>query len=162
MALSFSRSVRSLQQDRFVPALAGLVIGTLLLIAWSAWFFLAKVTLYETSSELDVRRDGALIATFTPEALGRLRPGQSAMLHLATGAGGEMQSFPAVVMTTPSASEEDAQVELFVYSPEPLQPGLTGQVRVEVEYVSPAVLALRSAGQLGDTPKLTLSPQTLE
>ena len=159
MSLSFSRSLRSLHNDSYRLSLAGLAVGILLLLAWSAWFFLAKVTLYETSREFDVRRDGALMVTFEPEALARLRPGQAATLRLANSSGQEAHALPALVMDTPSGGSSNSQVELFVYSPEPLQPGLTGQVQVEVDYVSPAMLALRSAGLFVDDPQLTLSPQ---
>lgn len=161
MSLSFSRSLRSLQQDSFGPALAALIVTSLLLIAWSAWFFLAKVTLYETSREFSIQRDGSLLVNFSPEALTRLRPGQAATLRLANGTTSEGQIFSALVMDTPEASDPNGQVEVYVYSPESLQPGLAGQVQVEVEHVSPAVLVLRSAGQFVDDPKLTLSPQTL-
>ena len=159
MSLSFSRSLRSLQNDSYGLSLVGLAVGILLLVAWSAWFFLAKVTLYETSREFDVRRDGALMVTFEPEALARLQPGQTARLRLANTTGQTAGTLLALVMDTPSGGSGNSQVELYVYSPEPLQPGLTGQVQVEVDYVSPAVLALRSAGQFVDDLPLTLSPQ---
>jgi hypothetical protein len=163
MSLSFSRSLRSLQRDSFSPALAALIVTTLLLIAWSAWFFLAKVTLlYETSREFSVQRDGSLLVNFSPEALARLRPGQAATLRLVNGTPPEGQTFPAVVMDTPMANNPTGQVEVYVYSPEPLQPNQVGQVQVEVEYISPAMLVLRSTGQFVDDPKLTLSPQNPE
>ena len=162
MALSFSRSLRSLQQDSFGPTLAALIITSLLLMAWCAWFFLAKVTLYETSREFSVQRDGSLLVNFSPEALARLRPGQAATLRLANRVAPEGQTFPALVMDTPQTNDQTSQVELHVFSPEPLQPGQAGQIQVEVEYVSPAVLVLRSAGQWVDDPKLTLSPQHSE
>lgn len=159
MSLSFSRSLRSLQQDSFGPALAALIITSLLLLAWSAWFFLAQVTLYETSRDFSVQRDGSLLVEFSPEGLARLRPGQAATFRPTGGAGPEGQIFPALVMDTPATT---GPVALHVFSPEPLQPGQTGQIQVEVEQVSPAMLVLRSAGQFVDDPQLTLSPQTRE
>jgi hypothetical protein len=65
-------------------------------------------------------------------------------------------------MDTPMANNPTGQVEVYVYSPEPLQPNQVGQVQVEVEYISPAMLVLRSTGQFVDDPKLTLSPQNPE
>jgi hypothetical protein len=56
VSLSFSRSLRSLQNDSYGLSLVRQAVGILLLAAWSAWFFLAKVTLYETSHEFEVRR----------------------------------------------------------------------------------------------------------
>lgn len=162
MSLSFSRSLRSLQQDNFGPALAALIVTSLLLMAWSAWFFLAQVTLYETSRDFSVQRDGSLQVNFPPEALARLRPGQAATLRLTTTAAAEAQTFPAQVMDIPPETNQTGPVELYVFSPEPIQPGQTGQVQIEVEQVSPAMLVLRSAGQFVDDPKLTLSPQQSE
>ena len=162
MSLSFSRSLRSLQQDNFGPALAALIVTSLLLIAWSAWFFLAQVTLYETSRDFSVQRDGSLQVNFSPEALARLRPGQAATLRLTNGTASEEQTFSAQVMDIPASNNQTGQVELYVFSSEPIQPGQAGQVQVEVDHVSPAMLVLRSAGQFVDDPKLTLSPQQPE
>ncbi len=49
MPTSFSRSLRSLEADRFRWSLTGIVIGILLLATWIVWFFLARVALYEVS-----------------------------------------------------------------------------------------------------------------
>jgi membrane fusion protein (multidrug efflux system) len=49
MPTSFSRSLRSLEADRFRFSLLGIVVGILLLATWIAWFFLARVALYEVS-----------------------------------------------------------------------------------------------------------------
>jgi len=49
MPTSFSRSLRSLEADRFRWSLMGIVIGILLLATWIVWFFLARVALYEVS-----------------------------------------------------------------------------------------------------------------
>ena len=49
MATSFSRSLRSLEADRFTGSLIGMGVGLVLLAAWLAWFFFARVALYEVS-----------------------------------------------------------------------------------------------------------------
>jgi hypothetical protein len=141
--------MRSLQRDSFRLSLAALVVTILLLLAWSAWFFLAKVPLYETSRQFEVQRDGSLAVTFSPQALARIRPGQSAVLRLAETTEQGAQSLPALVMNTPTTESRTNQVELYVFSPELLSPGLAGEVRVEVESVSPARLVMRSAGYVG-------------
>jgi hypothetical protein len=99
------------------------------------------------------------MVTFAPGALARLRPGQKATLRLSNRSGQEAGTFPALVTDIPSSSGGNSQVEMYVSSPEPLQPGLSGQVQVEVDHVSPAMLALRAAGQFVDDLPLTLSPQ---
>ena len=59
MPTSFSRSLRSLEADRFRWSLVGIVVGILLLSSWVAWFFLARVALYEVSDQarLEVGRE---------------------------------------------------------------------------------------------------------
>ena len=58
MPTSFSRSLRSLEADRFGGSLLGIAVGLSLLLAWFAWFALARVALYEVSDvarlEVDV------------------------------------------------------------------------------------------------------------
>jgi len=143
--------MRSLQRDSFRLSLVALVVTILLLLAWSAWFFLAKVPLYEISRQFEVQRDGSLAVTFSPQALARIRPGQSAVLRLAETAEEQgTQTLSALVMNTPTTGSRTNQVEVHVFSPELLPPGLAGEVRVEVEHVSPARLVMRSAGRFVD------------
>ena len=95
-----------------------------------------------------------IVANFSPaEALGRIRPGQTAWLRL--------HGFPwaqhgSIVATVERVAREvrdglvrielginDEQVSLI-----PVQHGLPGTLEVEVERISPALLALRAAGRL--------------
>lgn len=150
MSIAFSRSLRSLNQDNFRSSLAWLAIGLVLLSAWSAWFFLAKIPLYEISRELQVRRDGTLLVAFPPGTLGQIRPRQTALLRLIGSTGQAARPLHAVVMDIPEYAG-DRQVEVYVFSPEPLSPGVTGELRVEVERVSPAVRVMRAAGQMAQS-----------
>ncbi len=54
MPVNFSRTLRSLEQDRFPPALIGTLLAVLLGLAWMAWMVLARVSVYEVSSEARV------------------------------------------------------------------------------------------------------------
>ena len=86
------RALRSLEADRFHGSLLGLLLAAALLVAWMAWFLLARVALYETSDtarlELDAlgtvsqRGELKLVADFPAAALGRIQPGQAAGLRL--------------------------------------------------------------------------------
>lgn len=141
-----------MNRDSFRPGVVGLTILLLLLAAWSLWFFLARIPLYESSGEFQVQRDGTLLVTFAPEALGRIMPGQAAMLRLAASAGQPAQTFAAEVSNIPFNGQ--GPVEVYVFSPPEnlFQPGLAGDVKIQVESVSPAVLVVRAAGQLGNQP----------
>jgi hypothetical protein len=143
MAAPFSRSLRSLQQDNSGLSLTGMIITLVLLFAWGAWFFLARITAYESSREFQVQRDGSLQVTFVPSALDRIRAGQKARVHLADG-----RAYPAIVLDPPDPDHASTPVTVFVYAPDNLEPGLSGEVQVEVEHSSPADWVLRAAGQL--------------
>lgn len=49
MAIPFSRSMRSLERDRFLGGGWILAVGVVLFSAWVAWFFLARIQLYEVT-----------------------------------------------------------------------------------------------------------------
>jgi multidrug resistance efflux pump len=59
MATAFSRSVRSLEADGFRRSIFGLLLVFLLLGAWTAWFFLAKVARYEVTEQARLEVDQA-------------------------------------------------------------------------------------------------------
>jgi multidrug resistance efflux pump len=95
-----------------------------------------------------------VVANFSGEAaLGKIHPGQTAIVKL--------EGFPWAQFGTLSARvtrlageirDGKVRVELAVKAPAgsriPLQHGLPGSVEIEVERISPAVLLLRSAGQV--------------
>ena len=164
MSIPFSRSMRSLKADSFRPALVGLLLAMALLIAWAAWFFLARITLYETGQIVLTTKGGIVVADFSPEAPGRIQRGQPALLRLDGVIGDQAGAPPAIVTNvTNQAQEGRVWVELVApvsaAFPVPLQDGLTGRVEIEVEHISPATFVMRASGQLIDTPPVSLSPQ---
>jgi multidrug resistance efflux pump len=56
----FSRSIRSITVDSFRFSLLGLCLGVVLVILWTAWFFFARVSLYEVAqtARLEVNQSG--------------------------------------------------------------------------------------------------------
>lgn len=54
MAVSFSRTTRALGADRGPGTSIAMVVALLLIAAWMAWFFLARVTVYEVSRSAHV------------------------------------------------------------------------------------------------------------
>lgn len=166
MAIPFSRSMRSLGADNFRFALVGLIVAIVLFTAWTIWFFLAQITLYETGQVVEVTREGLVVADFSSEALGRIRQGQFALLRfdVTDDEDQEAGAIPAVVMRITSQAQKDrGQVELFplpeAASRMPFRENLKGRVDVEVEHLSPATLVMRASGQLLDTPPVSISPR---
>ena len=161
MSISFPHSMRSLHQAKPYPSLIALICAIVLSGAWLVWFFFAQVTLYEVSQDFEVRDGEALAVYFPAEALARIQPGQAASLRLNENGSQQAVTWPALVMNVPYLSST-GPVEVHVFSPMPLLPDLTGQVRIEVAYVSPATLVMRAVGKFVDDPKLLISPQRAE
>jgi hypothetical protein len=157
--------MRSLASDSLRASVVGLSLGILVLLLWLGWFFLARITVYETSQSATMATSGEVVAYYVPTALSRILPGQSALVRFTTGtATGLPQTVPAVVMDVKEEAARDrVRVRLHVLDiPSDLmvgQAGLAAQADIEVEYVSPAVLVMRASGQFLQAPGVALSPQ---
>ncbi len=97
------------------------------------------------------------------DAVGRIRPGQTARLRLSGFPSTRYGAIPASVARVGSETRDGhIRVELDVtpvaLSPVPLEHGLPGTVEVEVERLSPAALVLRTAGRLLDRPAAAAEP----
>jgi hypothetical protein len=149
---AFPRSLRSLQSEGFGSSLGGILFVALLMSAWLAWFFLARVTMYEVSESARLTGGAKAEAVFPLTSLGRIQVGQGAHVRL--------QAFPWPQYGTIRGrvdsivvEEREGQVQVnLTLAPEsaagiPLQYGLPGSVEVEVGVLSPALLVLQAAGQ---------------
>jgi hypothetical protein len=149
MAITFSRSMRSLKADGFRTLLVWLLVAMVLVVAWSGWFFLARVTLYEIGQTASVVRGGTIVIDFPAKTAERIQSGQTASFRPAGAAGSQPIAVPAMVMKVTRLPRQDVvRVELLPQGDDvPPQVGTTGQVEIEVEYVSPATLAVRASQQ---------------
>jgi membrane fusion protein (multidrug efflux system) len=68
VASTFSRSLRSLAADGFGRSSLGLFFCALLLCAWAAWFFFARVAVYEVTDNARVEVDRAALPIQSPIA----------------------------------------------------------------------------------------------
>ena len=151
MAISFPRSMRSLQSDSFRPSLATLIIASVLIVAWFAWLVFASVTLYETSQDWQVQRDGSLIVRFPQETIARLHPGQRATLQVSLVPNQAPQQLPAIVADIPSRTQNHLAsdtVKVTLTSAALPPTATSGTVKIAVETVSPLTLITRATGQL--------------
>jgi hypothetical protein len=151
MSLSFSRSMRSLQSDSFRPSLATLIIASILILAWFAWLVFASVTLYETSQDWQVQRDGSLIVRFSDETIARLHPGQRGTLEVSLLPSQASQQLPVIVADIPMRTQnhlasDTAKIALLSGSLPPT--ATSGTVKIAVETVSPLTLITRATGQV--------------
>jgi multidrug resistance efflux pump len=93
------------------------------------------------------------VAYFSPAAVGRVRPGQPARLRLAAFPWAQYGSLAATVTqvgneTTDGQIRVELSLDPAQTSAIPLGHGLPALVEIEVERISPAVLALRTGGEL--------------
>ena len=172
MSIPFSRTTRSLHAGSFRRSLFGLIGAVVLLIMWAAWFFLVPITVYETGHIVSTTAEGIVIADFPIDASGRIQRGQSAVIRLEEVPNNQVRTLLATVVNVSNQPQEDKiQVELYLQpnatarrvlgtvSQDFASLNLTGQVEVEVEHVSPAMLVMRASGQFVETPTVSLSPQ---
>lgn len=176
MSTPFQSSFRALESDRFRPSVVGMVLAGLILLLWGAWFFGAKITLYETSQQIIIQPDGMVFVQYPAEQLGRLKLGQKGWLRLEGDLGSELGQIPLLVIgvlpphapastssSTPANNSNSAVAQLIIMREEvypylSLDSQLTGSVEIEVESLSPFRLILRSAGQ-NNGAQISTSPQ---
>ncbi|MDM8523696.1 hypothetical protein QUF80_10020 [Desulfococcaceae bacterium HSG8] len=172
MSNPFSRTTRSLKADSYSLSVTGLIIAALAMTAWCAWFFMSEVSVYRTSTSASVTgkdvlvsefpqdgrrareiREKSIIAQFLPGEIGDIRPGQAATVYL-KGKG----QIPATVARVINQHDR-ALVELFARldedAPVHIQEGETGQVKIEVKYVSPASLVMHASGIISDIREIS-------
>ena len=156
MATAFSRTLRSLEADRFRSKALGLLIAAGLLGAWGFWATQFHLSLYEVTeaARLEIIPAGKLhiVAQFPPSALGRIRTGQPARMRLGGFPWAEFGAVHAQVDRVADEMRDDTvRVELSVLdSPglrAPLKHGMPGSLEIEVEQSTPLALLLRTAGQ---------------
>ncbi len=181
MAIAFSRSMRSLKMDSFRFSVFGLVIAVVLLVAWMAWFFLARISLYEVSRDAKFEEDGSISAKFPAERMESIKSGQTAIIQVEgkkpqngngiaeQGGNGERAiNAQAMVMSVQPADKGEKQGSAKLMLTDELsaqeilqasagQPAAKLMIQVEIERVAPFALIQRAARQyFGAAP----APQT--
>lgn len=161
MSIAFSRSTGALQADSHRIALISLLTAVPLILIWIAWFAFATLAVSEVSKELSPGDRGEINATFAADRGAKIRQGQEALLRL-TDERGQERVIPALVSHVAPNGNGQLTVRLApdptYVAYEPLPEPLQGQAEVAIEQISPAVLVLRAAGQLIDTPPVSLTP----
>ncbi len=145
MSLPFSRSLRSLNTDSFLVARIGLILSGAALAALLFWFFLGKVSLFETSDQLEVNEQGNLMAQFNQGTASHIQPGTEGKLSLMTGQGEQPVTIPVYVFRI---DRETDRVELLIGGSIENSPASTGtidgMVSIEIARVAPVEIVLRS------------------
>jgi hypothetical protein len=158
MSLQFSRSVRALRLDSFRASRVGLILAVANMAALIVWFFFAHVTLYEVSASVETGAEGRVVVTFPAAAMNRLRQGNAATLRLTGSADQPAISLPAYLF---SRDQTNNTAEFVITGSEMLPEGtsgkLNGRIEVEVEYLTPAELVMRSSGRFFNQGQLPVS-----
>lgn len=169
MAVPFAQTIRSLNADRGIAALALVALLSLLLAVWLIWAFSARFSIYANSETGPIRLDDVITTTFSVDAAKELKQGQAALIYLDSPPLSEQLILQGQVVGIDNGTE-NAQVRI---APDlrPLERGrlsdeilaafstpVPGHVAVETEMLSPATLLLRSAGINADTAPLVSRP----
>lgn len=149
MATSFPNSIRSLQIHDPRKTTVGLILSSLLLLAWFIWFLMAQITLYEISKTIPITAQEVVVVSFPTEANALLEKGQTAFLTLDGPQGSDIGPVPAVVLGVDHALDDNIEAAVLIFwdAVDPIQfnPNLTGRIEVEIEHVTPATVVMRSA-----------------
>ena len=164
MGTSFPRTTHSLQATNFRRAIFNLSLITLLLGIWFAWFFFSKVTLFEISEPVEITNDHILVVNYPLKSPDHFKRGQTALLKLAGALGSEIGPIPALVTNVESdLVVGQIQVESLVFwelaPPVPSGGTVIGQLEIEVEHVSPAILVVSTINDGLETFSARFTPQ---
>jgi multidrug resistance efflux pump len=152
----FARSIRSLMRHRPATPLVVIACGLAALLAWTGWLFWAQISVWERTGDARLELEGEelrVVGRFASSSAHRLRPGQPARLRLHGYAPDD--GAIAAVVTSVGDRPSDGHIQVVLRIPDglpdgiPAQQGLLGEVEIEVERTSPAVLLARAAGRLG-------------
>ena len=142
MAIPFTRSTRSMNHDRFLPSLIGIILISLVLILWITWFFTGQLSIYASAANYKVREDGMLLANFSAASLAQIKPGQQAELILPAQNGKSSQPVQAEVMNLPAAAGEP--VEIYLLGDELAAGTPAGQLKILTGKITPAAIIWNS------------------
>lgn len=146
MAPPFSQTLRVLRADTRHTVLVWVVCAMLVLGAWGAWFFGARVPQYETSQAAQVTRERMILASFPSASLARIRRGQAAFFHLDSEAGRLTPMRARVADVDPQTGQVRLVPESAAASLLRLPATAAGRVEVVVAQYSPATWVMRTAG----------------
>lgn len=138
--IPFARTIRALDADNFRAANLTWLLAVLVLAAWIWWAFAARVPQYETSTDVhfDPLSETAIVYFQNPSRA-PIRTGQKALLH------SNSRLIPADVAAVTPANDGQLRVILRL-SRVPSQLSPPAAAEIETERVSPAAIALRTAG----------------
>jgi hypothetical protein len=142
MAIPFTRSTRSMNHDRFLPSLVGLILISLVLILWMSWFFTGQLSVYTSAANYKIREDGMLLANFPAASLAQIKPGQQAELILPAQNGKNSQPIQAEVMNLPASAGEP--VEIYLFGAELPEGTPAGQLKILTGKITPAAIIWNS------------------
>ena len=162
MASPFARSVRSIESDKFNVSIVTTAIATVVIIAWSLWFFFSQITIYVDSYEFVVEDSGFIRTSIPTNQAKNVKQGQLAVLALDGDLGEELGIISAYVYQIERHTET---VDIELYSPSHyrdlsiLEENMpSGQLRIQVETASPATLIVEALGRNGEQPSLVSGP----
>ncbi len=138
-SIPFARTVRSLDADGFSVSKLGLLLVAGLIAGWTWWMLGARVPQYEISENVRLELDRP-VAEFPQAAQVRIHTGQAAQIRL--NGQEAIQTQVASVANKPGTGQIRVEFNP-IHSPS--QQLLRAEV--EVERVSPAVIALRATGR---------------
>lgn len=137
MSEPFARTSRYLAADSGRLALAGAVLGLVLVVLWMLWLLVGRVPLQVPAREARSEADGSYSAKVDPTAAAGLSPGQHVEIASDTAA--------PIAATLSRVEASSGRVRLKLDAGAARPPG--GSVWIVTERIAPAALIARMAAQ---------------
>lgn len=163
MSISFTQSMQALHADHGRAALWGIAIALLFLCLWLLWFLTPSLTIYAHGQLTKLTRSGTLVAEVAAQESTYLQAGQVAYLYPA-GASTTNAGLRATVLEV-ITNDKSNQVQITLYPDDnsdlaaQFGKGITGEVEVAVQTISPALLLWQTLNNWQGTSAVTLHPQ---
>ena len=125
-----------------------MILVSLVLALWVGWFAFARVPITEETSNVQIQRDGALLAQFQPAQIARIKPGQEATIQTQSGDALSAEKLNARVADVAGRDTNQLQANTArLYLQNNVHPQGPLTVTVTVDQVSPLTLLLRARTQ---------------
>lgn len=134
--IAFARTIRALDADSFRASKLTLLLAVTILAAWIWWAFAARFPQYQTYRNVHVDLDAQTALAYLPDAHPRI--GEHAILRTT-------DSSLAADITGLTHTPEGLRITFHLPQSSSRSSG-TYSIDLETERVSPAVIALRTAG----------------
>ncbi len=138
MTTSFSRTIRSLDDNRVNPLIAWLLVLLVIWLLWSSWLVWGRIPVFASAEIDEITTSGLVQVTLPTDQQGVVRPGQEAVIQLTAG-----ECVNGVVYDVEQSAENaPLTVTILPRDPLPNSDTLDGNITIQTARLAPLRLLL--------------------